>query len=238
MPGVLITGADRGLGFSLCKEFLKRGWEVYAGKYLDDYALLDEEAHKNSSLHIIPLDMGSKESIEAAVSSLAEYPLDMFISNAALMGIVQCSLDEAPMDLEAVWNSFNVNALGPIRLAEKLLPLLARGSMKRLCFVSSEVSSIVLMKNRGSSPFPYPMSKTALNMGVRILHNHLYPLGYTFRLFHPGWMKRRQKDGSLSETALYDPDFIGSTAARYFEAPLRDEHRLVMVDYSGYEWTF
>jgi len=94
------------------------------------------------------------------------------------------------------------------------------------------------MKHRGDSPYPYPMSKTSLNMGVRLLHNQLYSQGYTFRLFHPGWMKRRMQDGSLSAEALYDPDYIGDIAAKYFEAPLRDEHRLVMVDYSGYEWTY
>jgi hypothetical protein len=82
------------------------------------------------------------------------------------------------------------------------------------------------------------MSKASLNMGVRILHNQLYSQGYTFRLFHPGWMKRRMQDGSLSENAKYDPDYIGNIAAKYFETALRDEHRLVMVDYSGYEWTY
>jgi len=74
------------------------------------------------------------------------------------------------------------------------------------------------------------MSKASLNMGVRILHNQLYP--------QPGWMKRRMQDGSLSENAKYDPDYIGDIAAKYFQTPLRDEHRLVMVDYSGYEWTY
>jgi hypothetical protein len=82
------------------------------------------------------------------------------------------------------------------------------------------------------------MSKASLNMGVRLLHNQLFAQGYSFRLFHPGWMKRRMKDGTLSEQAKYDPDYIGEIAARYFETPLRDEHRLVMVDYNGYEWTY
>jgi len=240
MPSVIITGADRGLGLSLCKEYLNRGWIVFAGKYLDDYCLLDDEAKKNSNMHIVKLDMGCADSIAAVKDHLLNVTdsLDMLISNAALMGNVQCNLYEPPMNLEAVWNSFRVNALGPICLVENLLPLLERGNMKRLCFVSSEVSCIVLMKHRGDSPYPYPMSKASLNMGVRILHNQLYSQGYTFRLFHPGWMKRRMQDGSLSEEALYDPDYIGDIAAKYFETPLRDEHRLVMVDYSGYEWTY
>jgi len=240
MPNVIITGADRGLGLSLCKEFLNRGWTVFAGKYLDDYSFLEDEAKKSPNLHIVKLDMGNADSIAATKDHLLKVTdsLDMLISNAALMGPAHCNLYEPPMDLEAVWNSFRVNALGPVLLVESLLPLLDRGKMKRLCFVSSEVSCIVLMKHRGDSPFPYPMSKASLNMGVRILHNQLYPQSYTFRLFHPGWMKRRMQDGSLSEEAKYDPDYIGSIGAKYFEEPLHDEHRLVMVDYSGYEWTF
>ncbi|MDR2730939.1 MAG: SDR family NAD(P)-dependent oxidoreductase [Treponema sp.] len=240
MPSVIVTGADRGLGLSLCGEYLNRGWTVFAGKYLDDYSLLEELSAKQENLHIIKLDTGCQDSIAAARDSLLKVTdsLDMFISNAALMGPVKCNLYEPPMDLEAVWNSFRVNALGPVRLVESLLPLLDRGMMKRLCFVSSEVSCIVLMKHRVDSAYPYPMSKASLNMGVRILHNQLYSQGYTFRLFHPGWMKRRLPDGSLSETALYDPDYIGGIAARYFETPLKDEHRLVLADYNGCEWPF
>ena len=233
MPSVAITGADRGLGLSLTKEYIKRGWIVFAGKYLDDYALLENLASETGNLRIVKLDVGSEDSIAAFKNEILKTTdsLDMLISNAALMG-------PELIDLEAVWDCFRVNALGPVRLASSLLPLFDRGGMKRLCFVSSEVSSIVLMKHRVDSAYPYPMSKASLNMGVRILHNQLYDQGYTFRLFHPGWMKRRAQDGSLSDTALYDPDYIGDRAARYFETPLRDEHRLVMVDYNGYEWTY
>jgi len=240
MPSVIITGADRGLGLSLCKEFLNREWTVFAGKYLDDYSLLENVAKKNPNLHIVKLDVSCADNIAAAKDHVLKETdsLDMVISNAALMEPANCDLHKPPMDLEAVWNSFRVNALGPVLLVEKFLPLLDRGRMKRLCFVSSEVSSIVLMKHRIDSQYPYPMSKASLNMGVRMLHNQLYPQGYTFRLFHPGWMKRRMHDGSLSEEALYDPDYIGDIGAKYFETPLHDEHRLVMVDYSGYEWTY
>jgi len=142
------------------------------------------------------------------------------------------------MDLGAVWRSFSVNALGPARMVELFLPLLDKGKMKRLCFVSSEVSCINLMKHRFDSPFAYPMSKSAMNMGVRLMHNELYPKGYSFRLYHPGWMKKVSPDRTRSTEAMYDPDFIAEHAAKYFEAPLKDEQRLVMLDFNNREWPF
>ena len=123
-------------------------------------------------------------------------------------------------------------------MAEYFLPLLDKGQMKRLCFISSEVSCITLMKTSRSSEFPYPMSKSSLNMCVRLMHNQLYPQGYTFRLYHPGWMKRVMPDNSRSQEALYDPDYTACHAAKYFETPLRDEQRLVMFDFLSQEWPY
>ena len=239
---VLITGADRGLGLSLCKEYLNLGWLVFAGKYMEDYTFL--ENLQNQNLHILRINMSSGESIfnaaENAKKILDELklPLDMIISNAALMETINCKLYEPPMNLQAVWDAFNVNALGALRLTQALLPLMNAGSMKRLSYVSSEVACISLMKNRYNDTFAYPMSKAAMTMGVRLMFNELFPKGYTFRLFHPGWMKFREKDGTLAEEGLYDPDNIGKIAAKYFLDPLPDEHRLVMVDLHGYEWPF
>ena len=94
------------------------------------------------------------------------------------------------------------------------------------------------MKHRAGNSYPYPMSKSSLNMGVRLMHNLLNPQGYTFRLYHPGWMKRQMPDGSFSEQAALYPADTAAHAAKYFETPLRDEQRMVMYDYLDQEWPF
>ena len=35
MKNVVITGADRNIGLELVKQFLQRGWQVFAGRYLN-----------------------------------------------------------------------------------------------------------------------------------------------------------------------------------------------------------
>ena len=42
MRTALVTGADRGLGFSLAKELVCRGFFVYAGQYMPDWPFLAE----------------------------------------------------------------------------------------------------------------------------------------------------------------------------------------------------
>ena len=37
---VWITGADRGVGFSLCEEFLRGGWRVFAGRFMPEWTAL------------------------------------------------------------------------------------------------------------------------------------------------------------------------------------------------------
>jgi NAD(P)-dependent dehydrogenase (short-subunit alcohol dehydrogenase family) len=116
---------------------------------------------------------------------------------------------------------------------EAFLPLLDRGEGKRLCFVSSEAGSIAASIR--SAWFGYCMSKTALNMGVKILYNGLRPQGYTFRVYHPGWM-RSYMGGTKHNEADLELDEAAEAALPIFLGARPDEDRLVMVDYQGNEW--
>jgi NAD(P)-dependent dehydrogenase (short-subunit alcohol dehydrogenase family) len=128
---------------------------------------------------------------------------------------------------------YDVNALGPLRVVEAFLSLTDRGNLKPLCFVSSEAGSIARAER--TAWFGYCMSKAALNMGVKILFNDLYPDGYTFRVYHPGWI-RSYMSGEKNLEATLEPEEAASKAIPIFLGQQEDEGRLVLVDYVGKEW--
>jgi hypothetical protein len=51
-------------------------------------------------------------------------------------------------------------------------------------------------------------------------------------------MKKQMPDNTLSEEAQFNPADTASHAAKFFEKPFEDEHRLVMYDYLDQEWPF
>jgi NAD(P)-dependent dehydrogenase (short-subunit alcohol dehydrogenase family) len=231
----LVTGADRGLGSALCAGLLARGWRVLAGQYMPDWPELAALAEQYPGLlHIIPLDVGSTASVQAAARQavgIAEC-VDVLISNAGI-GSGRSELGQG-LDYARMQQAFNVNALGAIRVVEAFLPLMERGK-RRLCFVSSEAGCISLAHREGASG--YCMSKAALNMAVRIMHNDLHPEGYTFRLYHPGWM-RSYMSGTKNTRGDMEPEVAAAKALPIFLDDREDEGRLALIDYQGLEWPF
>ncbi len=232
----VVTGADRGLGFALTSGLLERGWRVYAGQYLPEWPALSELLPQwDDKLILVPLDVGDEASVQEAAASVAEREdrVDLLISNAGIRGETQ-ALGEG-LDDAAMAQVYNVNALGGLRMVEAFLPLTDASTLKRLCFVSSEAGCIALAHRDGG--FGYGMSKTALNMIVKLLFNSLRPEGYTFRLYHPGWM-RGYMSGVKGVHADMEPEEAAVPALAYFVQEREDEDRLVLIDYLGGEWPF
>jgi NAD(P)-dependent dehydrogenase (short-subunit alcohol dehydrogenase family) len=231
----LVTGADRGLGLALCAALLERGWRVFAGQYMPHWpeltALEDQFA---GSLHIIGLDVSSTASAQAAAQATAAMAdhIDLLINNAGVSA-GHSELREG-LDFAAMQCAYDVNALGALRVVEAFLPLTDRGK-RRLAFVSSEAGSIAMSHRQGG--FGYGMSKSALNMAVKIMFNHLRPEGYTFRLYHPGWM-RSYMSGQKGTRGDMEPAEAAAKAVPFFLEDRDDEDRLVMIDYEGAEWPF
>jgi Dehydrogenases with different specificities (related to short-chain alcohol dehydrogenases) len=235
---VLVTGGDRGLGLALCAGLLKQGWHVFAGQYLPKWHELASLRNEYpQSLHLLPLDVSSRESVQAAAETVNADTdhLDVLISNAGVTSeTVPFTIREA-QDYDEMHRLYDVNALGALRVVEAFLPFMDQGNSKRLCFISSEAGSIG--RSERTSWFGYCMSKAALNMGIKILFNDLYPAGYTFRVYHPGWI-RSFMHGEKNMEATLEPDEAATYALPLLLNDREDEDRLVMVDYEGHEWSW
>ena len=232
----LVTGADRGLGLALSTGLLERGWQVFAGQYMPAWPELEALAKKFSqALHILPLDVSSIDSAKAAAQMAAEktQAIDLLINNAGVTSPKMAQPITEPQDYAEMYRVFDVNSLGPLRVVEAFLPLTRGSALKRLCFVSSEAGSI--SRAGRTAWYSYCMSKAALNMGIKILFNHLHPEGYTFRVHHPGWV-RSYMGGTKNLEATLEPEEAAAYAIPIFLGPRQDEDRLVLVDYQGNEW--
>lgn len=233
-----VTGADRGLGAALTAGLLDQGWRVFAGQYLPEWTELHVlQKRFPDTLRVIPLDVGAIESAQGAAQAVAATAdhIDLLINNAGVNSPTLTRTIREPQDYAEIHRLYDINALGALRMVESFLPLLERSSLKRLCFVSSEAGSV------GSNPrkawFGYCMSKAALNMGIRIIYNDLRPEGYSFRVYHPGWVRGYLR-GSKNMQADMEPEEAAVPALAYFLEDLapEDEDRLVLRDWQGREW--
>ena len=85
---------------------------------------------------------------------------------------------------------YNVNALGALRVAQSVLPLLRAGEIKRIINISSEAGSMAARVRRGQrTRYAYCASKAALNIQSILLQNHVAEWGIRVHLIEPGWLR-------------------------------------------------
>jgi len=226
---IFVTGADRGLGFSIAQRFLRAGFHVFGGFYHSSANLEDLGRAFPGKLSPIALDVSDLGSIRRAVGQVAEQitALDMLINNAGIhLEDHQTPLEELDFGNLHLEKSMAVNAFGPLRLTQLLYPLLSLGRRKLILNISSEAGSIT--DCRREREFAYCMSKAALNMETKILHNSLSPRGFTVLAVHPGWVQTEMG----GPDAVLHPDL---SAEAIYSLATRDwprEHEIFM-DYQG-----
>jgi NAD(P)-dependent dehydrogenase (short-subunit alcohol dehydrogenase family) len=182
---VVITGANRGLGLALCQHYLLKGWAVIACCREPALALslcALRSAYKDLEIHA--LDVRDLERIDALALTLKERAVDLLISNAGVFGDAQ-GVSDTPN--EAFMETFVVNTLAPIRLAEAFLPNLLKGQDRLLVAMSSWLGSIE--DNTEGGYLPYRTTKAALNAAMKSLAIDWRPLGIKVLILHPGWVR-------------------------------------------------
>ncbi|WP_167855479.1 SDR family oxidoreductase [Hymenobacter fodinae] len=192
MKRVLITGANRGLGLELTRQYLERGDTVYAACRNPD-AAAELKALGTTRLHLIQLDLTSEDSIAQAQKAVRRHTaaLDILINNAGIFPGAGPE-DPAKQNLGALTSDnaltvFKVNAIGPVLVAQTFLELLKAGNKPRIISLSSGLGSLTWKAS--GEPYHYSASKAALNMYMRALAAEVGTYGLISVLVDPGWMR-------------------------------------------------
>ena len=187
---ILITGANRGIGLELVRQYWVGGWQVYATCRAPELASnLAELASKSAGkIQIMPLDVLNEKSLANAGQMLEGEPLDMLFCNAGIYGPTK-ALGAAlgSIDIDAWEQVFKVNTVAPLRLVETFLPNLELGSEKKIAMMSSKMAS--MSDNSSGGSYIYRSTKAALNAVTRSLAVDLADEGFKVVCIHPGWVQ-------------------------------------------------
>jgi NAD(P)-dependent dehydrogenase (short-subunit alcohol dehydrogenase family) len=211
-PLAIVTGGNRGLGLGTSRALTARGMRVILAARSQEKgrAAAAELAGEGRDALPWPLDLGDAASVDGFVArARAEgIRIDVLVENAGVY--------RERFDPDAARESMAVNALGPLRLADGLAPLLA--PQARVVMVSSGMGELAALPTDlrraiagvrtrgdlarladdlvrraegggGEASLAYAVSKAALNAATRLLAAELAPRGILVNAVCPGWVR-------------------------------------------------
>jgi NAD(P)-dependent dehydrogenase (short-subunit alcohol dehydrogenase family) len=184
MSTILVTGANRGIGLELVRQYAAVGAEVLAccRRPADAIELQRITEGADGKVRIFALDIADPGSIHALKSTLGDTPIDIIINNAAIAGPEPQTANA--IDYEQWLVTFRVNTMGPFVVARTLYENLLRGHDKKLVTITSGLGSVE--DNRGGGWYGYRASKAALNSIMRGLAHDWAKVGIRVGIISPG----------------------------------------------------
>ncbi|MBO88846.1 MAG: short-chain dehydrogenase [Rickettsiales bacterium] len=213
MPTVLITGASRGIGRVLADQYEDDGWNVIS------------TCRSPQNLNEMALDITNVQQVHGIADELSDTPIDVLINNAGVIGQRDAVIGN--IDYDHWEETFRINTLGPIRVAEALADNVVASEKKVMVFISSIMGSIA---QNGGGHYLYRSTKAALNAAMVSLSMDLASRGVICVSIHPGWVRT---DMGGPSAALSVPD--SANGIRNVIAGLRRDDNGCFYDYTGVE---
>jgi len=183
----LVTGANRGIGFEVCRQLAGRGFVVLlAARNAAKAEAAARKLEASGTVEPLLLDVADATSIETAAQAVASRfgHLDVLVNNAGINYDTWETAENADID-GTVQETIATNLLGPWRVCKAFLPLLRKNRTARIVNVSSESGSLAHM---GAGPPAYQVTKAALNALTRTLAGELRGAGILVNAVCPGWV--------------------------------------------------
>jgi NAD(P)-dependent dehydrogenase (short-subunit alcohol dehydrogenase family) len=183
MPTLLVTGANRGLGLELARQYADAGWTVHATAR--DPAAATDLLAVPGAVEVHRLDIADPAQVREVAAALDGVAIDLLVNNAGINMTARSELDD--LDYDGWLQDFGVNAIAPLRLSAALADQVAASDGRTIAFMSSRAGSIT--SNIAGGRYRYRSTKAALNAAVRSLALDLLPRGVICVAVHPGWAR-------------------------------------------------
>ena len=211
---VLVTGANKGIGFGIAKHLGKSGWQVIIGARDEERAEKAISELKADGVDVLGWvnielrELAHTESTEKIVKEIGvKYPgLSLLVNNAGIPG--DMSVDSEHTALSDIRETLDVNFVGTFVLTKALLPLLAQNQGRIVnVTVPSEISPYW-------HPLAYVASKAAQNAMMGVMAIEFQQAGTPLEIFsvHPG-PTTTDLNGNMALPGFHDIVTVGQKMA-------------------------
>ena len=215
MKTVLITGANKSIGFETARILAKQGYFVYLGSRdleRGAAAVAKLNADGLTQIQAIQIDVCDKASIKAAAETISAKSgsLDVLINNAGIPGTFPQTPSTIPT--EEIREVFNTNFFGVIDVTTTFIELLKKSATPVIVNVTSGLGSLTLhsdpsWKYYAVKSASYGPSKTALNAYTVALAHELRDTAFRVNVIDPGYtatdFNRHSGPGSVEDAAAF-----------------------------------
>jgi NAD(P)-dependent dehydrogenase (short-subunit alcohol dehydrogenase family) len=192
---VLITGANKGIGFATARELAQAGHTVLLGARNPERgtAAAAGLAGQGLDVRFVHLDVADPATIAAAADLIdIEYRrLDILINNAGISRDRPYTPAELPV--AALRETYETNVFGVVAVTNAMLPLLSRSRAGYIGNVSSGLGTVAFLTDpdsplwRYANLLGYNSSKAALNAITLIYAASLRDTGIRVNALSPGF---------------------------------------------------
>ena len=208
---VLVTGANKGIGFGIAKHLGKSCWQVIIGARDDERATQAISELKSAGVDVlgwVNIELRDLANIEQAAKEInAKYPeLTLLVNNAGIPG--DMSVDSLHTELSDIKETLDVNFIGTFALTKALMPLLTKNKGRIVnVTVPSEISPYW-------HPLAYVASKAAQNAMMGVMAIELQQSNTPLEVFsiHPG-PTTTDLNGNMALPGFHDIETVGEKMA-------------------------
>lgn len=189
MKTVLITGANKSIGFETARQLLHLGYYVYLGcrdQAKGEQAVKQLQAEGLTQVEPLLIDVDNLASIQAARTKVST--LDVLINNAGISGGMPQSSTET--EIGVFREVFETNFFGVVEVTQAFIDLLKQSAEPRIVNVTSGLGSLNCQSDPNYvhyqvKPVTYVASKAALNAYTIVLAYELRDTAFKVNAVDP-----------------------------------------------------